>query len=323
MKRRHLLAAAGAAGFAPAVQAQPKPRIGYLSGRSRATDSHLLEAVREGLKSAGFVDGQNVVMDVRWGDGRYSEMPKMAAELAATQPDLIIAVGGNPVGLAAKAATSTIPVVFVSGVDPVVLGLVKSLSRPDGNLTGMTLLANQLDAKRLELLHDMVPTARKVAVLHNPNNPGAAEEMARTRQAGAALGFILEVVGAASTGEIERGFQAIAAASPDALAVCADAFLINSRARILKLAAELRLPAIFPAREFALDGGLASYGTRWADVYRVVGTYAGRILKGAKPADLPVQRPTSYELVLNLKTAKDLGFTVPPIIITRADEVIE
>jgi putative ABC transport system substrate-binding protein len=324
VKRRHLLVSVGAAGLVPALHAQPRtPRIGYLSGRSHATDAHLLAAVREGLKSMGYIDAQNVVMDVRWGDGRYSEMPRMAAELVATHPDLLIAVGGNPVGLAAKAATSTIPVVFVAGADPVTLGLVKSLSRPEGNLTGMTLHANQLDAKRIEMLHDMVPTARKVAVIQNPANTLAAEELVRTRQAGTALGLQLEVLNAASTRDIESAFQAISAAPVDALAVCADAFLINSRARILALAEERRLPAIFPAREFAVDGGLASYGTRWSDVYRVAGTYAGRILKGARPAELPVQQPTSYELVLNMKTAKTLGLSLPAIIITRADEVIE
>jgi putative ABC transport system substrate-binding protein len=325
MKRRIFLASSALSAIAGdrSALAQAKPRIGYLSGRSHATDAHLLGAVREGLKSVGYVDGQNVVMDVRWGDGRYSEMPRMATELVATHPDVIIAVGGNPVGLAAKAATSTIPVVFIAGADPVMLGLVKSLNRPEGNLTGMTLHANQLDAKRIELLHDLLPTARKVAVMQNPANTLAAEELVRTRQAGTALGLQLEVLNAASTREIESAFQAISAAPVDALAVCADAFLINSRARILALAAERRLPAIYPAREFAVDGGLVSYGTRWSDVYRVAGTYAGRILKGAKPAELPVQQPTSYELVLNIKTARILGLSLPPIIITRADEVIE
>jgi putative ABC transport system substrate-binding protein len=322
VKRRYLLAS-GAAAIASPGLARNKPRIGYLSGRSQATDAHLLEAVREGLKSTGYVEGQNLVMDVRWGDGRYSEMPRMAAELVATQPDLIIALGGNPVALAVKAATSTIPVVFIAGADPVALGIVKSFNRPEGNLTGMTLHANQLDAKRIELLHDMLPTARKVAVMHNPGNTLAAEELARTRRAGMELGLQLEVLDAASTRDIEGAFRAISAAPVDALAVCADAFLINSRARILALTAERRLPAIFPAREFALDGGLASYGTRWSDVYRVAGTYAGRILKGAKPADLPVQQPTSYELVLNVRTARALGLSLPSIIITRADEVIE
>jgi putative ABC transport system substrate-binding protein len=294
-----------------------------LSGRSAATDSHLLEAFREGFKSAGFVDGQNVTMDVRWADGRYGDIAKMATEVVATKPDLIVAVGGNPVGLAAKAATSTIPVVFGAGADPVKIGLVDNLNRPGGNLTGMTLWANELDAKRLDLLHDMLPTARKVAVLMNPDNPGYEDLLPRTRETAAALGLELALLTAAGSSAIERAFQSLPEGSIDALAVGADAFLINSRARILALTNERKLPAIFPAREFAVDGGLASYGTNWGDMYRILGTYTGRILKGAKPIELPVQRPVTYELVINLKTARLLQLEMPPLILTRADEVIE
>jgi len=299
------------------------PRIAYLSGRSLATDAHLLEAFREGLKSTGYIDGQNVTMDIRWADGRYADVPKIMADLVATGPTLIAAVGGNPVGLAAKAATSTVPVVFVAGADPVQIGLVNNLNRPDGNLTGMTLWANELDAKRLDLLHDMLPNARAVAFLINPTNPGTSEILQRSRDAAVTLGLKLDVLNATSSSEIERTFQSLPAGRVDALAIGADAFLINRRERILELVAERRLPAIYPAREFAVDGGLASYGTHWIDTYRTAGTYAGRILKGAKPADLPVQRPSIYELVLNLRTAKTLGLTLPPIILNRADEVIE
>jgi putative ABC transport system substrate-binding protein len=283
----------------------------------------LLEAFREGFKSAGFVDGQNVTMDIRWADGRYGDVAKMAVEVAATKPDLIVAVGGNPVAVAAKQATSTIPVVFGAGADPVKIGLVDNLNRPNGNLTGMTLWANELDAKRLDLLHDMLPKARTVAVLMNPDNPGYEDLLPRTRETAAALGLEIKLLTAAVSSAIERAFQALPAGSVDALAVGADAFLINSRARIVALTNERRLPAMFPAREFAIDGGLASYGTRWTDMYRILGSYAGRILKGAKPAELPVQRPTTYELVLNLKTARTLGLDLPPLILTRADEVIE
>ena len=287
----------------------------------------------------GFVDGQNVTMDIRWADGRYGDVVKMAAEVAATRPDLIVAVGGNPVAIAAKQATSTIPVVFGAGADPVKIGLVDNLNRPNGNLTGMTLWANELDAKRLDLLHDMLPKARTVAVLMNPDNPGFEELLPRTRETAAALGLEITLLTAAGSSAIERAFQSLPAGSVDALAVgadaverarddaggCgfADAFLINSRARIVALTNERRLPAMFPAREFAIAGGLASYGTRWTDMYRILGSYAGRILKGARPAELPVQRPTTYELVLNLKTARMLGIDLPPLILTRADEVIE
>ena len=321
MKRRRLLAVAA---LAPAVaKAQSMPRIAYLSGRSQANDSHLLDAFREGLKTTGYVDGRNVTLDVHWADGRFDAVGQMAVELVATKPDLIVAVGGNPVGLAAKAATSVIPIVFGAGADPVKIGLVDNLNRPGGNLTGMTLWANELDAKRLDVLHDMLPGARRVAVLMNPANPGYDELLPRTRETAAALRFELTLLNAASSSEIERAFQSLPPGRVDALAVGADAFLINRRDRIVALTAERRLPAIFPAREFALDGGLASYGTRWADMYRILGTYAGRLLKGAKPIDLPVQRPTTYELVINLPTARGLGLDLPPLILSRADEIIE
>lgn len=321
MKRRLFVAAAACV---PAIaRAQTLPRIAYYSGRMQATDAHLLEAFREGLKTTGYVDGQNVKIEVRWGDGRYDGLPKAATEVVAIKPDVIIGVGGNPVGLAFKAATSTIPVVFGAGADPVQIGLVENLHRPEGNLTGMTLWANELDAKRLDLLHDMLPAARTVAVLMNNLNPGYEELLPRTQQAAETLGLLLEMRTASSTSEIERAFRTLPAGSVDALAVGADAFLINSRARILKLASERRLPAIYPAREFAVDGGLASYGTRWADMYRILGTYAGRLLKGAKPAELPVQRPATYELVINMQTARALGLDLPPLILSRADEVIE
>lgn len=321
MKRRLFLAAAASA--PSAIRAQTLPRVAYYSGRSQATDAHLLEAFREGLKSVGYVDGQNVRIEVRWGDGRYDGVPKAAAEVVTTRPDVIVGVGGNPVGLAFKAATSTIPVVFGSGADPVKIGLVENINRPEGNLTGMTLWANELDAKRLDLLHDMLPTARKVAVLMNHLNPGYEELLPRTQEAADALGLLLEIRTASSSSEIERAFKSLPAGSVDALAVGADAFLLNSRTRILKLVNERQLPTIYPAREFVVDGGLASYGTRWGDMYRLLGTYAGRLLKGAKPAELPVQRPSTYELVINMQTARALSLDLPPLTLSRADEVIE
>ena len=325
MKRRGLIAGVAMMGVTSRAGAQSAamPRIAYLSGRSQANDAHLLEAFRQGLKTAGYVDGQNVTMDIHWADGRYDQVPRMMAELVATRPALIAAVGGNPVGLAAKAATSTIPIVFGAGADPVAIGLVSSLSRPEGNLTGMTLWANELDAKRLDLLHDLLPSARNVALLFNPTNPGAAEVLHKAQQAAVTLGLKLEIFNATSSAEIEAAFRSLPRGGADALAVGADAFLINRRGRIIELTAERHLPAIFPAREFAVDGGLISFGTRWADMYRVIGTYAGRILKGAKPADLPVERPSTYELVINLVTAKTLGLAIPPLILARADEVIE
>ena len=325
MKRRDLLAGAATTAMASKACAQPAlPRIAYLSGRSFGTDLHLLQAFREGLKTTGYIDLQNVSVDVQWADGRYSEAPKLAAEVVASGPKVIAAVGGNPVSLAVKAATSTIPVVFGSGGDPVALGLVSNLVRPDGNLTGITLWTPELEAKRLELLHEMLPRARSVALLLNPTNPGAGEsDLQRTRAAAATLGLTLEVLQVSSSSEIERAFEQLTPGKVDALVVAADAFLINRRRRITGLAALRRLPAIFPAREFTEEGGLASYGTRWADMYGIIGSYAGRLLKGAKPADLPVQSPTRYELVVNLATAQTLGLELPPAVLARANELIK
>ena len=325
MKRRNLLGAAAAGMLSRTAAAQPTslPRIGYLSGRSYATDAHLLQAFREGLKSAGFVDGQNVTVDVRWADGRYDQVPAMMAELVASKPNVIAAVGGNPVGLAAKAATSTIPVVFSAGADPVEIGLVGNFNRPGANLTGITLWAAELDAKRIDLLKEMVPSAKTVALLVNPTNPGALRELKGAQDVAAKLGLTLDVQNASGSSEIERAFQAWPAGKVDGVAVIADAFLINQRRRIMALVGNRRLPAIYPAREFADDGGLMSYGARWPEMYRIAATYAARLLKGEKPADLPIQRLTTYELVINLRTAKSLGLTLPPILLTRADEVIE
>src|SRR5215475_7102001 len=256
MRRRALIAAGIVGALSRTAWAQPSslPRIGYLSGRSYATDAHLLQAFREGLKSTGFVDGQNVMVDVRWADGRYNQVPAMMAELVASKPSVIAATGGNPVGLAAKAATSTIPVVFTAGADPVEIGLVSNFSRPGGNLTGITLWASELDAKRLDLLHEMVPGARNVAVLLNPTNPGAVKELQGANDAAAKLGIRLDIQNASSSAEIDRAFAAWSGGKVDALAVIADAFLINQRRRIMAQAGNHRLPAIYPAREFPDDG---------------------------------------------------------------------
>jgi putative ABC transport system substrate-binding protein len=325
MRRRGFLAAGVAAGVATAARAQTGalPRIAYVSGRSLATDGHLLEAFRRGLKAQGFVDGQNVVMDIRWGEGDFSRVPGLLRELIALKPTLIAAVGGNPVGVAAQKETTTIPVLFSAGADPTEIGLVKSLNRPEANLTGITLWASELDVKRLDLLREMLPGVRKVALLTNPANPGARKEQEAMEAASGPLGMVLETFRASHTSEIDRAFEAMPAGKFDALAVVADAFLIGRRERIIEQAAARRLPAIYPSREFTEGGGLASYGTRWADMYVIVGTYAGRILKGARPADLPVQRPNSYEFVVNQRTARTLGLTLPPILLARADEVLE
>ena len=324
MRRRALLAAAVPIGLASGARAQSTalPRIGYLSGRSLATDRALLAAFLEGLKAAGYVDGRNVVMDVRWADGRYDRIPALAADLLKSNPRVLVTVGGTAVPVAAKAITSTVPIVFTIGVDPISQGLVSDLARPTGNMTGMTLLSTSLEGKRLELLRDLVPNARTVALLVNPAMPSVAEQIRETDKAAAALGLKLQVVKAEKDSEIDPAFAALGG-DIDGLAVAIDGFLIGQRDRIVAQAAARRLPAIYPSREFSDAGGLASYASRWADVYRGAGTYAARILAGARPADLPVQEPTSYELVINMKTARALGLAVSPAILARADEVIE
>jgi len=299
------------------------PVIGYLSGRSKATDDHLVSAFRKGLQEMGYVEGRNVAMDIRWADGHFDRVPAMMAELVETRPAVIVAVGGNQLGLAAKAATSTIPVVFINGADPVAIGLVTSLGRPEANLTGMTLLAAALDAKRLELLREMMPAARSLAFLFNPSNPGAATQRSESEAAAKTLRFDFRILEARNEAEIDQAFETLKATPVDALAVTVDAFLIGQRKRIVAATAARGLPAIFPAREFTAAGGLASYAPPWEGVYEGAGRYAGRILKGARPGDLPVQRPTRFELVVNLKTAKALGLTFPPAFLGRADELIE
>lgn len=324
MRRRALLAAAVPIGVASGAWAQSTalPRVGYLSGRSLETDRALLAAFLEGLKAAGYVDGRNVVVEVRWADGRYDRIPALLADLLKGNPGVLVTVGGTAVPVAARTVTSTVPIVFTIGVDPVSLGLVSDLARPTGNMTGMTLLSTSLEGKRLELLRDLVPNARMVALLVNPAMPSVAEQIRETDKAAAALGLKLQVVKAEKDSEIDPAFAALGG-DIDGLAVAIDGFLIGQRDRIVAQAAARRLPAIYPSREFADAGGLASYASRWADVYRGAGTYAGRILKGARPADLPVQEPTSYELVINLKTARALGLAIPPTILARADGVIE
>jgi putative tryptophan/tyrosine transport system substrate-binding protein len=330
MKRRDLgaflvgvIAAPAASPSIVRAQQTAVPSIGYVSGRSLATDGHLLSAFREGLGKAGFVDGQNVTMDIRWADGRYDRIPELMADVVKTKPTLIVALGGNQVGLTAKAMTSTIPIVFGTSADPVSLGLVSHLGRPNGNLTGMTLLATALDAKRVELLREMVPTARSVAILFNPSNPGASDQLQEAQAATTTLGFSLKILEARAEAEIDRAFEVLDSTPVDVFAVTVDSFLIVQRARIVAATAARKLPAMFPSREFTDSGGLASYGPRWADMYRILGLYAGRILKGEKPSDLPVQRPTTFELVVNLRTAKTQGLTLSQGFLHRADELIE
>jgi putative ABC transport system substrate-binding protein len=324
MRRRKFVALLGgvvaAWPFAARAQQKAMPVIGVLSaGR---TSGPFLDAFRQGLSEAGYVEGQNLSIEYRWAEGNYDRLPALAADLVGRKVDLIIA-SNPPSALAAKSATSTIPIVFRGGADPVADGLVASLAQPGGNLTGVS-LADDVTAKRLDLLSELVPRARVIALLVNPNNANAERVIRDVQEAARTKGLQLHVLKAGSESEIDTAFASLVQLHAEALVVGADPFLSNSRReQLVALASRCAVPAIYAWREFAASGGLISYGASLTSAYRLVGAYAGKVLKGAKPADLPVQQPTTFELVVNLKTAKALGLTVPPSILARADEVIE
>jgi putative ABC transport system substrate-binding protein len=329
MRRRDFIAGfAGSAAAWPLVaRAQQKamPVVGVLNTGSPGPSSSaapLMAAFRQGLSEAGYVEGQNVTIEYRWAEGHYDRLPALAADLVGRKVDLIVA-SSPPSALAAKSATSTIPIVFRGGADPVGEGLVASLARPGGNLTGVSNLADELTAKRLELLSDLVPRAGVIALLMNPNNATAERIIRDVQEAARTKGLQLHVLKASSESEIDTAFASLVQLHAGALVVGADPFLSGRREQLVALASRHAVPSIYAWREFAASGGLISYGASLTSASRLVGTYAGKILKGAKPADLPVQQPTTLELVVNLNTAKALGLTVPPSILARADEVIE
>ena len=326
MRRREFLTFVGSAMAFPrlAARAQEKTMrvIGGLSVLSPEAWESRLVAFRRGLGETGYVEGQNLAMDYRWAEGNYDQLPAFAADLVARKVDLIIA-GGPPAARAAKDATSTIPVVFVTGADPVAAGLVASLARPGGNLTGIAILAGEMGPKRLELLAELVPTAKTIALLINPNNATDAGVAKEVEEAARSKGFLLQIVKASSQTEINAVFAALGEAHAGALLVSPDSFFTSRREQITALALRGRIPTIYRDRQSVIAGGLISYGINIAAAYRQAGIYAGRILKGAKPADLAVQQPTEFELVINLKTAKALGITVPQLLLAQADEVIE
>jgi ABC-type uncharacterized transport system substrate-binding protein len=299
------------------------PVIGWLSGISAEAMQPTLAAFRKALSDAGYVEGRDVQIEYRFADGKYDLLPAMAADLVARRVAVIASGGGEPAAFAAKAATSTVPIVIVIGGDPVKEGLVASLSRPGGNITGATLFAYEMESKRLGLIHEAVPAAKTIAVLVNPLNPNVESQLRDVREAAARIGVNVVVLNAKADGEFEGVFAMMAQQQAGALLVAGDPFFNARRVHLIALSAQHRLPAIYEWREFALDGGLMSYGTVLTDAYAQSGSYVGRILKGEKPGDLPVVQPTKYQLVINLKTAKTLGLEFTPMLSARADEVIE
>jgi putative tryptophan/tyrosine transport system substrate-binding protein len=326
MRRRELMLLAGGVVTVPrALRAQQKamPVIGFLNLASPGPFAPFVAAFRQGLSETGYVEGQDVAIEYRWAESRHDRLPELAADLVGRKVDLIAASGGAASALAAKGATSTIPIVFIGVRDPIERGLVASFARPGGNLTGFTHLAGELMPKRLELLSELVPQAGVIALLVNPNSPFNEPMIPDVQEAARAKGVQLQILKAGTEGEIEATFASLVQLQAGALLVGSDSFFFSQREQLVALAAGHAVPAIYEWREFAAIGGLISYGTSLTGVWRQFGIYTGRILKGEKPADLPVQQPTTFELVVNLNTAKALGLTVPPSILARADEVIE
>jgi putative ABC transport system substrate-binding protein len=325
MRRRELvLLFVGALMAAHPLRAQQKamPVIGFLSSRSPGEAASVVAAFHQGLAGTGYVEGQNLAIEYRWAEGRYDRLPALADDLVGRKVDVIVATGGTPSAVAAKGATSTIPIVFISS-DPVKYGLVASFSRPGGNATGFSVLGDELLPKRLELLSELVPQVRVIALLVNPNNTDTERSLGDMQDAARVKGVQLHILKADSQSGIDAAFTSLVQLHAGALVVGPDPFFDGRREQLVALASRHAVPAIYWLREYAASGGLISYGPSLAAAYRQAGIYAGRILDGANPADLPVQQPTTFELVVNLKTAKALGLSVPPSILARADEVIE
>ena len=325
MRRRDfIIFLAGAMAAWPlAARAQQKavPVIGYLGSEASGPSAPFVTAFLQGLNDTGYVEGQNLVIEYRWADGRYDRLPALVTDFVGRNVDVIAAIG-LPSALAAKSATSTIPIVFSVG-DPVERGLVASLARPGGNLTGVSLINVKLMPKRLELISELVPQAGVIAVLVNPNNANTERITRDMKEAARAKGVQIAFLKAGTESEIDASFANLVQLHAGALIVMGDPLFVSGRDQLVALSSRHAVPAIYQSREYAASGGLISYGTNFTAAFREVGVYVGKILKGAKPADLPVQQPTRFELVINFKTAKALGLTVPPSILARADEVIE
>jgi ABC-type uncharacterized transport system substrate-binding protein len=322
--RRQFVAGLGGAAVWPlaALAQQPVPVIGFLYVRSPEDSSAQVEAFKHGLAEHGYVEGQTIHIEYRWGRGQYDQMPALAAELVRLPATLLVA-GAEPSVLAAKAATSNIPIVFVVGTDPIKLGVVASFNKPGGNATGVDILTTSLDAKRLGLLRELIPRADTIGVLANPKFPYAKDLLSLIQAAADTLGQRIQIFHASNPSEIDSAFDSISAAHIAAVSVMADPFFDTRRDQLVALAARQAVPVIYQFRQYPAAGGLMSYGVDLPDAYRHAGDYAGRILKGEKPTDLPVLEPTKFELVINLKTAKTLGLSIPPGVLAIADDVIE
>ena len=305
------------------AQTPSTPVIGFLNAQKSAEFGHVVKAFQQGLSEAGFTEGQNVKIEYRWAEGQYGRLDELARDLVGRRVSVIAATGGDASALAIKQVTQEIPVVFTIGGDPVELGLVKSFNRPGGNLTGLTQYTAALEGKRLELFHRLLPRETAIAMLVDPNNPNIAIQLRDLPEAARAIGIQLSILKASNEHEIDLAFAALEKQKPGALFVASDPFFNSRRAQLVAQVTRLSIPAIFHQREFATTGGLISYGSSAIDMYRRAGLYTARILKGDKPADLPVLQPVKFELVINLKTAKVLGIDVAPSLLAAADEVIE
>jgi putative ABC transport system substrate-binding protein len=326
MRRRDFVAGLGAAAWPVVARAQQPamPTVGFLGASTPQSSPHLLASFRKGLSEFGYIEGRNVAIEYRWAEGRYDRLPALAADLVQRPVAMIATPGSTPAALAAKAATTSIPIVFQIGADPVEVGLVASLSRPGGNVTGVTSLNVEVASKRVELLHELLPSATMIALLVNPANPAVADSLSRETEAAARFfGLQLHILHASTERDLENALASLIQLQAGALVVGTDQFLSSRSGKIGALALRYRVPAIYQYREFTAAGGLMSYGGNSAELYRLTGIYSGRILKGENPADLPVQQATKLELIINLKTARALGFTVPQTLLARADEVIE